>query len=62
MANHGLIAVAPDLGRALSIAEEIEEQAAVYYGTLTLGGPTLLSDAQMREIFTGFAGYGQRPR
>ena len=59
MANHGLIAAAPRLERALAIAEEMEEQAAVYCGTLAIGGPTLLSDAQMAEVMQQFKGYGQ---
>jgi L-fuculose-phosphate aldolase len=60
MANHGLIAVGRSLGRALAVAEEMEEQAAVYCGTLAIGGPNLLSDAQMADIFERFKGYGQK--
>ena len=60
MANHGLIVVSTGLERALSIAEEIEEQAAVYWGALAIGGPNLLGDAQMAEVFEQFKGYGQR--
>ena len=60
MANHGLIAVGRTLGRALAIAEEMEEQAAVYCGTLAIGGPNLLSDAQMADIFERFKTYGQK--
>jgi L-fuculose-phosphate aldolase len=60
MANHGQIAAAPSLGMALAIAEEIEEQAAVYYGCLAIGGPNLLSDDQMAEIMTRFRSYGQK--
>jgi len=60
MANHGQIAVAPGLSHALLIAEEIEEQAAVYWGCLAIGGPNLLSDAQMDEIMTRFRSYGQK--
>lgn len=59
MANHGQIAVAPSLGHALLIAEEIEEQAAVYWGCLAIGGPNILSDAQMAEIMSQFRSYGQ---
>lgn len=59
MANHGQIVAASGLGRALAIAEEIEEQAAVYCGTLAIGGPNLLTDVQMTEIFERFADYGQ---
>ena len=60
MANHGQIAVAPSLSHALLIAEEIEEQAAVYWGCLAIGGPNLLSDEQMAEIMTKFRSYGQK--
>ncbi len=59
MANHGLIAAAGKLDRALAIAEEMEEQAAVYWGTLSIGGPTLLSDEQMSDVMQRFKGYGQ---
>ncbi len=59
MANHGQITVAPSLNAALLIAEEIEEQAAVYWGCLAIGGPNLLSDEQMDEILTRFKSYGQ---
>jgi L-fuculose-phosphate aldolase len=60
MANHGQIAVAPSLGHALLIAEEIEEQAAVFWGCLAIGGPNILSDDQMAEIMTRFRSYGQK--
>lgn len=60
MANHGQIAVAPSLNHALLIAEEIEEQAAVYWGCLAIGGPNILSDDQMAEIMTQFRSYGQK--
>ena len=60
MANHGLIAAAPRLDRALAIAEEMEEQAAVYWGTLCIGGPTLLDQAQMDDVMQRFRGYGQK--
>ena len=59
MANHGQIVAAPGLERALAIAEEVEEQAAVYWGTLAIGGPNILDEAQMAEVFQQFAGYGQ---
>ena len=59
MANHGQIVVAPNLDFALAIAEEIEEQAAVYWGTLAIGGPTLLADDEMNTILQRFKSYGQ---
>lgn len=60
MANHGLIALAPALPVAMAIAEEIEEQAAVYCGTLAVGGPKLLDEAEMERIIGAFRQYGQR--
>lgn len=60
MANHGQIAVARSLARAYAIAEQIEEQAAIYWGTFAIGGPVVLNDEQMRTIFRQFEQYGQR--
>ena len=60
MANHGQIVAAPNLDYALAIAEEIEEQAAVYWGALAIGGPTLLADEEMNLILQRFKSYGQR--
>ena len=60
MANHGLIAIGPKLPIAMAIAEEIEEQAAVYCGTLAIGGPKLLDSAEMDRIIGAFRQYGQR--
>jgi L-fuculose-phosphate aldolase len=59
MANHGQIVGAATLAKALAIAEEVEEQAAVYWGTLAIGGPNILDEAQMAEVFAQFKGYGQ---
>ena len=41
-------------------AEEVEEQAAVYWGTLAIGGPTLLAEDEMDRILLRFKSYGQR--
>ena len=60
MANHGQIVAAPNLDYGLAIAEEIEEQAAIYWGTLAIGGPTLLADEEMNTILQRFKSYGQR--
>jgi len=59
MANHGQIVGASTLAKALAIAEEVEEQAAVYWGTLAIGGPNILDDAEMAAVFAQFRGYGQ---
>ena len=60
MANHDQVVVAPSLDLALLIAEEIEEQAAVYWGTIALGGPVLLDNAEMARILDRFRSYGQK--
>jgi len=60
MANHGQIALAPTLARALAIAEEVEEQAAVYWGTLAIGGPKLLDADEMKRVLELFRTYGQQ--
>lgn len=60
MANHGQIVVARNLDAALAIAEEIEEQAAVYWGTLAIGGPKLLGEDEMALILQRFRSYGQK--
>ena len=60
MANHGQISAAGSLARALSIAEEIEEQAAVYFGTLAIGGANLLTAEQMDDVLQRFREYGQK--
>ena len=60
MANHGLITLAPALPLAMAIAEEIEEQAAVYCGTFAVGGPKLLEEAEMERILGAFRQYGQK--
>jgi L-fuculose-phosphate aldolase len=62
LANHGQIAIARTLHRALSIAEEIEEQAAIYWGTLAIGGPNLLDEVEMGRVLDKFRTYGQRGR
>jgi L-fuculose-phosphate aldolase len=62
MANHGQIALGKNLRRAFAVALEVEEQAAVYWGSLAIGGPNLLSEEQMAEVFAKFRarGYGVR--
>jgi L-fuculose-phosphate aldolase len=60
MANHGQVVVGRSLEAALAIAEEVEEQAAVYWGTLAIGGPNLLSDAEIGTVLEQFKNYGQK--
>ena len=60
MANHGQIAIGSNLRRALAVALELEEQSAIYWGSLAIGGPRLLSEEQMTEVFAKFKNYGMR--
>jgi L-fuculose-phosphate aldolase len=60
MANHGQVVLGRSLEAALSIAEEVEEQAAVYCGTLAIGGPILLGETEMATVLDKFKSYGQR--
>jgi L-fuculose-phosphate aldolase len=58
MANHGQIALGNSLRRAFAVALEVEEQSAIYWGSLAIGGPTLLSNEQMAEVSAKFRTYG----
>jgi L-fuculose-phosphate aldolase len=59
MANHGQVTIGQTWQRALAIAEEVEEQAAVTYGALLLGGGNQLTPAQLEASVAQFRGYGQ---
>ncbi|MEO8715625.1 MAG: class II aldolase/adducin family protein [Acetobacteraceae bacterium] len=58
LANHGTIVCAPTLDRAMWLAVELETIAKQYYHSLLIGGPHLLSDAQIEETARKLAGYG----
>jgi L-fuculose-phosphate aldolase len=62
MANHGQVAIGRTWQEALAIAEEVEEQAAITYGALALGGGDRLSAAQLADTVTQFQSYGQTAR
>ena len=61
LANHGLVAVGADLGRAFAVAEEIELVARIYYQARAVGTPCLLDDDEMRRVMEKFKSYGRRP-
>ncbi|MCL4160770.1 UNVERIFIED_CONTAM: hypothetical protein GTU68_006865 [Idotea baltica] len=60
LANHGQIAGAPTLRKALSVAEGVEDLADQYLSALSLGDPVLLDDREMAEILTKFKSYGKQ--
>ena len=60
MANHGMIALGVDLDDALAVAVEVENLCEQYWRILQLkSNPTLLTEAEMREVFQQFKGYGK---
>ena len=59
LANHGMIALGKDLDDALAVTVEVENLCEQYWRTLQIGEPHLLSEAEMREVFQQFKGYGK---
>lgn len=60
LANHGAITVAPTLSRALWLAVELETLAFQYHQSLLIGGPVILSDAEIAAAAAKFADYGSK--
>lgn len=58
LANHGSIAMGEDLDKAMWRAVELETIARQYYLTLCIGGPVLLSEAEIADTMTAFGSYG----
>lgn len=58
LANHGVIACGPDLGRALWLAGEIEALAEQYILAKQFGEPVILSDEEIAVNVEKFKGYG----
>lgn len=58
LANHGQIAVGRDLNHALWVAREVETLARTYWGTLAIGGPVLLSKAELDAVGERIGNYG----
>ena len=59
LANHGMIALGRDLDDALAVAVEVENLCEQYWRALQLGEPHVLSEAEMRDVFQQFKGYGK---
>ncbi|MHC8508939.1 MAG: class II aldolase/adducin family protein [Rhodospirillales bacterium] len=58
LANHGMIAMGTSLDNAMWRAVELETIARQYYLSLQIGGPNLLSEAQIDETAQAFGSYG----
>ena len=64
LANHGMIALGRDLDDALAVALEVENLCEQYWRILQIthgqfGELHILTDAEMREVFQQFKGYGK---
>lgn len=62
MANHGMLTAAPTLARAAWLAAELEALAHQHVHALLIGGPRLLTEAEVAEAAAGFATYGAAAR
>jgi L-fuculose-phosphate aldolase len=62
LANHGMIATGPNLDKAMWLAVELETIARQYVVSLSIGGPVLLSDAEIARVKEGFKSYGPQER
>lgn len=60
MANHGIVTVGANLAAAFNVAEELELVARLYYQTMCIGKPNILSKEEMGEVVEKFTGYGQK--
>lgn len=58
LANHGMIACGESLDKAMWRAVELETIARQYFYSLQLGGPVLLSEADIAATAEKFASYG----
>ena len=60
LANHGRIALGNDLEDALAVAVEVENLSEQYWRILQVNAnPPLLNEAEMRQVFLQFKGYGK---
>jgi len=58
LGSHGMIAVGPDLQRALWLAGELETLAKLHYLASLAGAPVILSEAETLALCAKFAAYG----
>ena len=60
LANHGQIAFAGNLGKALELAGEVETLARQYIDVLSLGGGHVLDEEEMDRVIARFKSYGKQ--
>ena len=60
LGNHGMIALGKDLNDALSVAQEVEYLCEIYWRTLSVGEPKILTAQQMHEVKAKLVEYKKR--
>jgi L-fuculose-phosphate aldolase len=60
MANHGIVTLGANLSAAFNVAEELELVARLYYQSMCIGKPQILSEQEMEVVTKKFATYGQQ--
>lgn len=60
MANHGIVTVGVDLAAAYNVAEQLELVARVYYQSMCIGRPHILSEQEMETVIQKFSTYGNQ--
>ncbi|MEE8056003.1 MAG: class II aldolase/adducin family protein [Gammaproteobacteria bacterium] len=60
LANHGMVAIGPNLETAYRLAREIEYLAKQYCIALQIGGVTLLDEDEMQRVLEKFRDYGKQ--
>ncbi len=60
LANHGVIAVGPDVATAFYLARQVEELAKQYVLSRQIGEPVLLDEQEMARNLEKFASYGRQ--
>jgi len=59
MANHGIVTLGVNISSAFNVAEELELVARLYYQSMCIGKPQILSDKEMEVVTKKFTTYGQ---
>lgn len=59
LANHGMVAIGPNLKKAAALAVEVETLAAQYWHARVLGDPFILPDDEIARVIEKFKTYGQ---
>lgn len=60
LGNHGLLAVGDKIQYAFDVAQQIEFVSELYYRTLSIGNPKLLSDEQISSVLEAFKTYRKK--